>query len=53
MRHFIAVIQRVKTSYIARCMELGIAGQGDTPEEAREGGPERGDRAICGGYAPR
>ena len=37
IKHYVVVIQRVNTSYLARCMELGIASQGDTPEEAQEG----------------
>lgn len=37
MKHFTAVILRSANGYIARCMQLGIACLGNTPEEAQAG----------------
>ena len=37
MKQFSAVIIKGERGYIARCMELNIASQGETSEEARAG----------------
>jgi predicted RNase H-like HicB family nuclease len=37
MKEFTVVINKRDSSYIARCMELGIACQGETEEEAKAG----------------
>jgi predicted RNase H-like HicB family nuclease len=37
MKEFNVVVIRKDKSFIARCMELGIACQGDTEEEAKNG----------------
>jgi predicted RNase H-like HicB family nuclease len=37
MKEFNVVVTRKDKSFIARCMELGIACQGETEEEAKAG----------------
>ncbi len=37
MKEFTVVISKREKCYIARCMELGIACQGETEEEAKAG----------------
>ena len=37
MKQFTAAVFKRDHSYVARCMELGIVSQGESPEEAQEG----------------